>query len=66
MKENLIFTRTLYDPRISQIEKKLVKFCPKFLDLYSSIYGNSFGNLMYQPISAKHKNALKSRLETHV
>jgi hypothetical protein len=29
-----------YDPRISQIEKFLLKFCPKFLDLYVSIYGN--------------------------
>ncbi len=39
MKENLIFVRPLYDPRISRIEKKLVKFCQKFLDLYASIYG---------------------------
>jgi hypothetical protein len=29
-----------YDPRISRIEKILGKFCPKFLDLYASIYGN--------------------------
>ena len=27
------------DPRISQIDKILAKFRPKFLDLYASIYG---------------------------
>ncbi len=39
MKENRNVIRTLYDPRISRIEKILVKFCPKFLNLYASIYG---------------------------
>ncbi len=29
-----------FDPRISRIEKKSSKNCPKFLDLYPSIYGN--------------------------
>ncbi len=29
-----------HDPGISRIVKILVKFCPKFLDLYASIYGN--------------------------
>ncbi len=28
-----------FDPRISRIDKILAKFCPKFLDLYASIYG---------------------------
>ncbi len=34
-----ISVTTFYDPRISQIEKILVKFCRKFLDLYASIQG---------------------------
>ncbi len=29
-----------FDPGISRIDKILVKFCPKFPDLYASIYGN--------------------------
>ncbi len=37
--------RPIYDLRISQIEKILVKFCPKFLDLYESIYGTYLGKL---------------------
>jgi hypothetical protein len=28
------------DPRISRIGNILAKFCPKFLGLYASIYGN--------------------------
>ncbi len=28
-----------FDPGIGRIDKILVKFCPKFLDLYVSIYG---------------------------
>jgi hypothetical protein len=42
MKKNLILIKALYDPRISRIEKILAKFCPKFLDLYASIYGSMF------------------------
>ncbi len=34
-----------HDPGISQIEKILVKFCPKFLDLYASIYGTLQQNI---------------------
>ena len=33
-----VISRT--DPRISLIVKRLFRFCPKFLDLYASIYGN--------------------------
>ncbi len=39
VKENLIFIKALYDPRISRTEKILVKFCPNFLDLNARIYG---------------------------
>jgi hypothetical protein len=28
----------ILDPRISQIEEKYAKFCPKFLDFCASIY----------------------------
>ncbi len=38
------FKGMVYDPRISQIEKIFAKKLPKFLDLYASIYGNSFCN----------------------
>jgi hypothetical protein len=31
-----------YDPRIRRIKKIFAKFCPKFLDLYASIYGSFF------------------------
>jgi hypothetical protein len=31
----------IVDPRISRMIKKSLKICPKFLDLYASIYGNS-------------------------
>jgi hypothetical protein len=40
MTKSIIFIRVLYDPCISRIEKNLVNFCPKFLDLYASIYGS--------------------------
>ncbi len=33
------------DPGKSRIYKILAKFCPKFLDLYASIYGNMFFSL---------------------
>ncbi len=42
MKKNLILIKALYDPHISRIEKILAKFCPKFFDLYASIYGSCF------------------------
>jgi hypothetical protein len=35
---SFILDDTFYDPGISQIEKILFKICPKFLDLYASIY----------------------------
>ncbi len=31
--------KVIYDPRITRIEKISAKNCPKFLDLYASIYG---------------------------
>jgi hypothetical protein len=34
-----------FDPCISRIDKILVKFCPKFLDLYASIYGKFKWNI---------------------
>jgi hypothetical protein len=37
------------DPRISRIEKNLPNICPKFFDLYASIYGDQFDNEL-QPI----------------
>ncbi len=41
------------DPSISRIEKILAKFCPKFLDLYASIY-----------VSPKHPNTKKKNSVT--
>jgi hypothetical protein len=38
--KNTNFETTFYDPHISRIDKILPKFCPKFLNLYASIYGN--------------------------
>ncbi len=40
MKKDIIFRMMNIDPRISRIYKILAKICPKFLDLYASIYGN--------------------------
>ena len=40
MMKTEIFVIVIYDPRISRTEKILVEFCPKFLDLYASIYGS--------------------------
>jgi hypothetical protein len=34
------------DPCISRIDKILAKFCPKFLDLYASIYGTCVGSIV--------------------
>jgi hypothetical protein len=48
-----ISVTTFYDPRISQIEKILVKFCPKFLDLYASIYGKKFSVWLLGPVDIK-------------
>jgi hypothetical protein len=36
---SLNFVIIVTDPRISRIEKNVVKNGPKFLDLYASIYG---------------------------
>ncbi len=33
-------------PHISRIDKILAKFCPKFLDLYASVYGNFFNRFL--------------------
>ena len=41
-KKNVFFGILICDPHISQLRKILVEFCPKFLDLYMSIYGNYF------------------------
>ncbi len=40
MKKDIIFRMMNVDPRISRIDKILAKFCPKFFDLYASIYGS--------------------------
>ncbi len=42
MKKDIIFRLINIDPGISQIDKILAKLCPKFLDLYASIYGACF------------------------
>jgi hypothetical protein len=39
MQEKLYLGNKFYDPRISRINKIMYKICPKFLDLYTSIYG---------------------------
>ncbi len=36
---SFILDDIFYDPRISRIEKILVKICPIFLDIYTSTYG---------------------------
>jgi hypothetical protein len=40
MSKSRKFETQLYDPRISWIEKNIAKNCPKFIDLYASIYGS--------------------------
>jgi len=40
MKKNGTFGKLVRDPHISRIRKVLATFCPKFLDLYASIYGS--------------------------
>ncbi len=37
----------ILDPRLSRIEEKYAKFCPKFLYLYASIYDNINGNILF-------------------
>ncbi len=39
MQEKLYLGNKFYDPRVSRIHKIMSKICPKFLDLYASIYG---------------------------
>ncbi len=36
-----------YDPRISRMDKTRLQFCPKYLDLYASIYGIWFSICFY-------------------
>jgi hypothetical protein len=45
MKKDIIFRMMNIDPRISRIYKILAIFCPKFLDLYASIYGNHYNTI---------------------
>ncbi len=56
MKE-INFDHKICDPRISRIEKILVKNCPKFLDFYASIYGMylAFFALKHKLYPQKHK-----------
>ena len=46
--KNVDLVNIFYDPRISRIEKIMSKICPKFLDLYGSIYGKFFSYLLLQ------------------
>ncbi len=42
MIKNTVYTRVSVDPCISRIDKILAEFCPKFLDLYGSMYGSCY------------------------
>ncbi len=41
--------RCFYDPCISRIKEIFRKICPKFLDLYASIYGTLIYNVELVP-----------------
>ncbi len=43
-KISFILDDIFYGPVIRRIEKFFVKICPKFLDLYASIYGNNYSD----------------------